>query len=121
MLTSLGISLNRSPWNRLHRGGLDLEKVKSKLRKFSKDRDWEQFHNPKNLATALSVEVAELLEIFQWSNDGGLSEIKDPKKREQVGKEIADIFNYLVKLVDILDIDLEKSKGKSVKYSEFND
>ena len=59
-------------------GGLDLEKVKSKLRKFSKDRDWEQFHNPKNLATALSVEVAELLEIFQWSNDGGLSEIKDP-------------------------------------------
>ena len=77
MSTSLGISLNRSLWNRLHRGrGLDLEKVKSKLRKFSKDRDWEQFHNPKNLATALSVEVAELLEIFQWSNDGGLSEIK---------------------------------------------
>ena len=124
--------------NKMDVEGADLEKVKSKLRKFSKDRDWEQFHNPKNLATALSVEVAELLEIFQWSNDGGLSEIKDPKKREQVGKEIADIFNYLVKLVDILDIDLEKSsldkikeneekypieksKGKSVKYSEFND
>ena len=64
MLTSLGISLNRSPWNRLHRGGLDLEKVKSKLRKFSKDRDWEQFHNPKNLATALSVEVAELNDFY---------------------------------------------------------
>lgn len=45
-------------------GGLDLEKVKSKLRKFSKDRDWEQFHNPKNLATALSVEVAELNDFY---------------------------------------------------------
>lgn len=45
-------------------GGLDLEKVKSKLRKFSKDRDWEQFHNPKNLTTALSVEVAELNDFY---------------------------------------------------------
>lgn len=117
---------------------MDLEKVKSKLRKFSKDRDWEQYHNPKNLAMALSVEVAELVEIFQWSNDGGLTEIKDPKKREKIEKEIADVFNYLVKLVDMLEMDLEKSslekikeneekypikksKGRSVKYSEFNE
>ena len=113
---------------------MDLEKVKIALRKFTKEREWEKFHNPKNLATALSVEASELLEIFQWSNDGGLSEINDPKKR----KEIADIFNYLLKLVDILNMDLEKaalekitengekypieqSKGKAVKYSEFND
>ena len=113
-------------------------KLKLKLREFSIDRDWEQFHNPKNLATALSVEASELLEIFQWSNDGGLKEIDNPEKRQEIEKEIADIFNYLVKLVDILDIDLEEaalnkikenaekypietSKGKSMKYTEFND
>tara|TARA_B110000438_G_scaffold263162_1_gene274945 strand:- start:1342 stop:1695 length:354 start_codon:yes stop_codon:yes gene_type:complete len=117
---------------------LNLENLKLKLREFSKDRDWEQFHNPKNLATALSVEASELLEIFQWSNDGGLKEIDNPEKRQEIEKEIADIFNYLVKLVDILDIDLEEaalnkikenaekypietSKGKSMKYTELND
>lgn len=114
---------------------MDLEKIKSTLRAFSQERDWEQFHNPKNLATALSVEASELLEIFQWSNDGGLTEINDPQKRQEIEKEIADVFNYLVKLVDILDIDLEKaaldkikenaikypvetSKGNSIKYSD---
>ena len=117
---------------------MDLEKVKIALRKFTKEREWEKFHNPKNLATALSVEASELLEIFQWSNDGGLNEINDPKKREDIEKEIADIFNYLIKLVDILDMDLEKvalnkikenaqkypietSKGKSIKYKELNE
>ena len=117
---------------------MDLDKIKKTLRKFAEERDWEQFHNPKNLAIALSVEASELLELFQWSNDGGLSEINDPKKRKEIEKEIADIFNYLVKLVDILDMDLEKtalekikenkkkypieeSKGKSVKYTEFNE
>ena len=117
---------------------MNLENLKLKLREFSKDRDWEQFHNPKNLATALSVEASELLEIFQWSNDGGLKEIDNPEKRQEIEKEIADIFNYLIKLVDILDMDLEKvaldkikenaqkypietSKGKSIKYTELNE
>ena len=69
---------------------MNLENLKLKLREFSKERDWEQFHNPKNLATALSVEASELLEIFQRSNDGGLNEINDPAKREEIEKEIAD-------------------------------
>ena len=60
---------------------LDLKTIKEKLRKFSQERDWDQYHSPKNLAMAMSVEVSELLEIFQWSNDGGLSEINDPKKK----------------------------------------
>ena len=85
---------------------MDIKKLQKRLEKFAKDRDWEQFHNPKNLSMALSVEVAELVEIFQWSNDGGLKEINDPNKRKEIEKEIADIFNYLVKLVDILDMDL---------------
>ena len=97
---------------------MDLDKIKKTLRKFSEERDWEQFHNPKNLATALSVEASELLEIFQWSNDGGLSEINDPKKRKEIEKEIADIFNYLVKLVDALDMDLEKTALEKIKENE---
>ena len=55
---------------------------------------------------ALSVEVAELVEIFQWSNDGGLSEIQDPKIRKKIENEIANVFNYLVKLVEILMVDV---------------
>ena len=114
---------------------LDLKTIKEKLRKFSQERDWDQYHSPKNLAMALSVEVAELVEIFQWSNDGGTKEIKDPETRKQIEEEIADIFNYLVKFVDLMEIDLEKisiekiqkndekypvekSKGKSEKYNK---
>ena len=104
-------------------------------REFSKERDWEQYHSPKNLAMALSVEVAELVEIFQWSNEGGLDVTKDPIQKNKIKNEIADIFNYLVKLIDALEIDIEeaslrkikenaekypieKAKGKSAKYSD---
>ena len=114
---------------------MDLEKIKLKLREFAEERDWEQFHDPKNLSMALSVEVAELVEIFQWSKSGGLDEIKDQNIKKEIEREIADIFNYLVRLSDILNIDLEKaslnkihenaekypvniSKGSSVKYSK---
>ena len=84
---------------------------------------------------ALSVEVSELVEIFQWSNFGGLDKINDPKQKEKIKKELADIFNYLVKLIDLLDVDIEtealqkikensakypveKVKGKSAKYTD---
>ena len=114
---------------------MDLEKIKLKLRDFAEERDWEKFHDPKNLSMALSVEVAELVEIFQWSKSGGLDEINDPEIRKQIEKEIADIFNYLIKLVDILGMDLEeaslikikenakkypalKVKGRAIKHTE---
>ena len=87
---------------------INIGTIKEKLRDFSKDRDWDQYHSPKNLAMALSVEVAELVEIFQWSNEGGLDVIKDQKQKEKIKKELADIFNYLVKLIDILDVDIDK-------------
>ena len=61
---------------------MDLEKIKLKLRDFAEERDWEQFHDPKNLSMALSVEVAELVEIFQWSKSGGLDEINNPDSTE---------------------------------------
>ena len=94
---------------------MDLEKIKLKLRDFAEERDWEKFHDPKNLSMALSVEVAELVEIFQWSKSGGLDEINDPEIRKQIEKEIADIFNYLIKLVDILGMDLEEASLKKIK------
>lgn len=114
---------------------LDLKTIKEKLRKFSQDRDWDQFHSPKNLAMAMSVEVAELVEIFQWSNDGGMEKIEDKETKKRIEEEIADIFNYLVKFVDLMDLDLEelslekikkndmkypvdKFKGKSDKYNK---
>ena len=107
--------------------------MKDELTKFSKERAWETFHTPKNLAMALKVEVSELLEIFQWGRDVGQDVIENSK--EEIESEIADIFNYLVKFVDLLDIDLEKialkkidlnskkypiekSKGNSLKYTE---
>ena len=88
---------------------MDVQLIQSRLKKFAEERDWEQFHSPKNITMALSVEVAELVEIFQWSNSGGLNEINDPDTKVQIEKEIADIFNYLLKLTDMLDIDLEKA------------
>jgi dCTP diphosphatase len=114
---------------------MDIKLIQSRLKKFAEERDWEQFHSPKNITMALSVEVAELVEIFQWSNSGGLDEINDPDIKVQIEKEIADIFNYLLKLTDMLDIDLEKAalnkidendakypvekfKGISKKYSD---
>ena len=114
---------------------INLGVIKAKLRTFSEDRDWTQYHSPKNLVMALSVEVSELVEIFQWSNSGGIDEINDPKQKEKIKKELADIFNYLVKLIDLLDVDIEtealqkikenaekypvdKVKGKSAKYTD---
>jgi len=94
---------------------INIGTIKEKLRDFSKDRDWDQYHSPKNLAMALSVEVAELVEIFQWSNEGGLDVIKDQKQKEKIKQELADIFNYLVKLIDILDVDIEEEALKKIK------
>jgi dCTP diphosphatase len=97
---------------------MDLKLIQSRLKKFAEDRDWEQFHSPKNITMALSVEVAELVEIFQWSNSGGLDEINDPDIKVQIEKEIADIFNYLLKLTDMLDIDLEKAALNKIEEND---
>ena len=82
-----------------------LEDLKDQLRDFACERDWEQFHSPKNLAMALIVEAAELTEHFQWLTEAQSQEL-DPAKHEQVAQELADVFLYLVRLADRLDIDL---------------
>lgn len=113
-----------------------MEDLKRKLREFAEERDWNQFHSPKNLAMALSVEVAELVEHFQWLTEDQ-SYIKDPDKVEKIKHEIGDILIYLTRLSDKLDIDplaaaktkmmanerkypVDKAKGNAKKYSEFD-
>ena len=82
-----------------------LEDLRNQLREFARVRDWEQFHSPKNLAMAMIVEAAELTEHFQWLTEAQ-SQTLSPEKREQVAQELADVFLYLVRLADRLDIDL---------------
>ncbi len=84
---------------------MDIDALQAKLRVFARERDWEQFHSPKNLAMALSVESGELLEIFQWLTEQQSSELSD-EQRAQVADEIADVQIYLARLADVLDVDI---------------
>lgn len=83
------------------------------LRHFADDRDWEQFHSPKNLVMALSVEVAELTEHFQWLTQQQSLQLA-PAQKQAVGKELADVLIYLVRLADRLDIDLLTEAEKKI-------
>lgn len=85
--------------------GGELEQLRAIVRTFVDERDWDQFHTPKNLASALTVEAAELLEHFQWLRDGRADELGEPRLRE-VRHEMADVLVYLVRLADKLDVDL---------------
>jgi NTP pyrophosphatase (non-canonical NTP hydrolase) len=82
-----------------------LDQLRAIVRQFVDERDWDQFHTPKNLAAALTVEAAELLEHFQWLRDGRPDEL-GPDKLREVSHEMADVFVYLVRLADKLGIDL---------------
>ena len=114
---------------------MDVDQIKQRLREFAEARDWDQFHSPKNLASAISVEAAELLEIFQWLSEEN-SRALDSATKDKVEQEIADVFLYLIRLADKLDIDVmaaanrkiaineakypvELSKGNAKKYTEF--
>lgn len=83
----------------------DLLRLRAIVRQFVDERDWDQFHTPKNLASALSVEAAELLEHFQWRQSGRAEELGAVKLQE-VRHEMADVLVYLVRLADKLDVDL---------------
>lgn len=110
--------------------------LRDALRDFAAERDWEPFHSPRNLATALAVEAAELLEPFQWLTDEQSRDLT-PGTRAAVEDELADVLLYLVRLADKLDVDLvqaahakiaknavkypvEKSRGTSRKYTDFD-
>jgi NTP pyrophosphatase (non-canonical NTP hydrolase) len=106
---------------------MEIKELQHIIAKFRDERDWSQFHTPKNLAVSISIESSELLEHFQWSDEC--------KNKKEIAYEMADILAYLLLLADECDIDLEnaflekmkinekkypikKSKGKSTKYTD---
>ncbi len=113
-----------------------MEELIKKLRKFADERDWEQFHSPKNLSMALSVEVGEILECFQWLTEEQSRNL-DSEKLKRVKEEIGDVQIYLARLADKLGFSpleaaeeklkqnikkypIEKAKGKAKKYTELD-
>lgn len=113
----------------------EIQQLTLSIREFVDERDWEQFHSPKNLAMAISVEVAELVEIFQWMTELQ-SQNLNQKQKQAVEEEVADVMTYLIRLSDRLDIDLVRAverklvisrkkypaelvRGRSQKYSEY--
>jgi dCTP diphosphatase len=113
---------------------MDIQKLLSAIKKFAQDRDWEQFHNPKDLAIALGIEVSELQEIMLWTpTDQSAKKVEE--KREAVEHEVGDILVYLLRFCDVTGIDpieaatkklklnaekypIHKAKGNSKKYTE---
>ena len=97
----------------------DLIALSDRLREFAAARDWEKFHTPKNLASALSVEASELLEIFQWLTPEESSAVMvDDKNRAAVLDEMADVLIYLVRMADVLDVDLVVAANAKVSRNE---
>ena len=94
---------------------MDVIALTNKIRHFAKEREWDQFHSPRNIASSISVESAELLEIFQWSKGQSWKELSDKSLRDKTEDELADIFIYLVRFADLADIDLEKVAWRKVK------
>ena len=85
---------------------MDIEKIQQELRKFAEERDWQQFHSPKNLSMALAAESGELLELFQWLTQEQ-SQQADAELLQSVSEELADILLYLLRLADVIEIDLD--------------
>lgn len=113
-----------------------IQEIKDRVLAFARERDWEQFHSPKNLSMAISAEAAELMEHFLWqSADQSREDIKKEAVRAEVGEELADILIFAIQFANVSGIDLasvieakmkrnaekypvEKAKGKSDKYTE---
>jgi len=96
----------------------ELQQLIDNLREFSSGRDWEKFHSPKNLSMALSGEVGELLEHFQWLTEDESYLINNDEVKSQVAEEIADILLYLLRLSDRLNIDIVEAAKQKIKKNE---
>ena len=103
-----------------------LDILMQRIDKFNKDRDWDQFHTPVNLAKSISIEANELLECYQWNDNANIEDVKE---------ELADVMNYCLQMCQVLDLDpidimnkkmdktekkypVDKAKGKSTKYNK---
>ena len=93
--------------------------IRDALRRFAAERDWDQFHSPKNLAAALCVEAAELLEHFQWLTDDA-SKLLSAGQLEKVQEEMADVLLYLIRLADKLDVNLLEAAARKIEINSRN-
>ena len=117
----------------MKKSNMSLKKIQERIRDFASERNWEQFHNPKNLAMAIGSETGELLEIFQWMTEDA-SKSPDDKTLDLIKEELSDIMIYCLRACDILKIDpidsmnnkidnnaakypVDKSFGNAVKYN----
>ena len=90
--------------------------LKQKLARFVKDRDWKQFHSPKNLSMSIAIEAAELMEMFQWSTiEESHAVLKDKKKLEAIKDELADVALFVMEFCNMFDIDLSSAILKKLK------
>lgn len=114
----------------------NINELKAQVKKFCDDRDWDQFHNAKELAIAMNIESSELLEHFRWKNPEEVAALlKNPQKKEEIQDEMADVLYFLLRIAQMNDIDLsdalenklhknnqkypvEKFKGSHKKYNE---
>ena len=95
----------------------NLPELASVLRRFAEDRDWTQFHSPKNLVMALSVEVAELVEHFQWMSEAQ-SHRPGADQHQAIALELADVLIYLVRIADILEVDLLATAAAKIEINK---
>ena len=93
-----------------------LDDLRERLRRFAAERDWEQFHTPKNLAMSVAIEAAEIMEHFQWLT-AAQSACLDAAVRHEVALEIADVLLYLVRLADVLDIDMVAAAREKIAFN----
>lgn len=112
-----------------------IDQLRARVNQFVEERDWTQFHSPKNLSMAMIVEAGEVVEHFQWITEADSKNL-DAEKKEQVGEELSDTFVYLLRIAEVCGIDLidaankkidlnakkypvEKAKGSNAKYTEY--
>lgn len=96
---------------------MDIESIQARFRAFAREREWEQFHSPKNIAMALAVEAGELLEHFQWMSEAASFDL-DLEKRDEVAQEIADVQLYLCRIADLLKIDMAEAVDRKMAINE---
>jgi len=97
----------------------DLRVLTRRLRAFAEAREWEQFHAPKNLAMSVAIEAGELMEPMQWLTAEEAEALKDdPAMREELGREIADVAIYLLRLADVMGIDIGSAIARKIDENE---
>jgi len=93
----------------------NLDALSARIAQFCRDRDWEQYHNPKNLSMALAIEAAELMEIFQWLTLAESHKDKlSPAQKQAIEEEIADVMIYAIRMAQVLDIDILEAVAKKI-------